>query len=73
MVMVTIYTQISAVTNLNEAVSICSVVSITVELKQKWFNVIGYPLRYQYVNQTVPLVTEINERQKVELIWINPF
>jgi hypothetical protein len=42
--MVTIHTRIPAVTNLNKEVSICSVVSITVELK----HVIGYPLCYQY-------------------------
>ena len=54
MVMVTIHTQIPAVTNLNKAISICSVVSITIGLKQTWSNVIGYPLRYQYVNQTTP-------------------
>jgi hypothetical protein len=46
--MVTIHTRIPAVKNLNKEVSICSVVSITVELKQTWSNVIGYPLRYQY-------------------------
>jgi hypothetical protein len=34
MVMVTIHTRIPAVTNLNNVVSICSVVSITVRLKQ---------------------------------------
>jgi hypothetical protein len=32
--MITIHTRIPAVTNLNKAVSICNVVSITVELKQ---------------------------------------
>jgi hypothetical protein len=31
-------------------------ISSTVELKQTWFNVIGYLLRYQYVNQTTLLV-----------------
>jgi hypothetical protein len=50
-----IHTRISAVINLNKAVSICSVVSITVRLKQTWFNVIGYLLRYQHVNQTAPM------------------
>jgi hypothetical protein len=50
--MIMIHTRISAVTNLNKQVSIYSVISITVGLKQTWFNVIGYPLRYQYVNQT---------------------
>jgi hypothetical protein len=34
MVMVTIHIRIPAVTNLNKAVSICSVVLITVRLKQ---------------------------------------
>jgi hypothetical protein len=34
MVTVTIHTRIPAVTNLNKAISICSMVSITVELKQ---------------------------------------
>jgi hypothetical protein len=27
---------------------------ITVGFKQTWFNVICYPLRYKYVNQTTP-------------------
>jgi hypothetical protein len=52
--MVMIYTLIPTVTNLNKSVSIYSVVSIKVELKQTSFNVIGYLLRYQYVNQTTP-------------------
>jgi hypothetical protein len=41
----------TGVTNLNKAASIYIVVSITVGLKQTRLNVIGYPLRYQYVNQ----------------------
>jgi hypothetical protein len=45
-----IHTRISAVTNLNKAVSIYSVVSITVGLKQTFFNIISYTLCYQYVN-----------------------
>jgi hypothetical protein len=59
MVMVTIYTRIPAVTNLNKTISISSVVSITVELKQTLFNVIGYSLRYQYANQTTPNIEVI--------------
>jgi hypothetical protein len=54
MVMVTIHTRIPAVTNLNKEVPICSVVSITVGLKQTLSNAIGYPLCYQYMNQTAP-------------------
>jgi hypothetical protein len=34
------------VTNLNRTVSMCSMVLITIRLKQTWFNVIGYPLHY---------------------------
>jgi hypothetical protein len=45
--MVTIHARIPAVTNLNKEVYICSVISITVGLKQTQSNVIGYPLRYQ--------------------------
>jgi uncharacterized membrane protein len=41
MVMITIYTRILAVTNLNKKVSICSMVSIMVRLKQTLSNVIG--------------------------------
>jgi hypothetical protein len=52
--MVTIHTRILAVTSLNKPVSIFSVVLIMVGPKQTQFNVIGYQLRYQYVNQTVP-------------------
>jgi hypothetical protein len=54
MVMITIHTWILMVTNLNKVIFICSVVSITVGFKQTWFNVIDYPLRYQYMNQTAP-------------------
>jgi hypothetical protein len=70
MIMVTIHTRIPAVTNLNNVVSICSVVSITVGLKQTWFNITGYPLRYQYVNRTAPktrwhVLCKIWKRRKI--------
>lgn len=51
MVMIMIYIRIRTVTSLNKSVSISSVVSIIVRLKQIRFNVIDNLLRYQYVNQ----------------------
>jgi hypothetical protein len=52
--MVMIHTRIPAITSLNKPVSISSVVSITIGFKQTKFNVMGYTLRYQYINQTTP-------------------
>jgi hypothetical protein len=61
----------SVVTNLNKAVFICSVVSITVGLKQTLFNVIGYLLRYQYINQTAHLCL-INPSHQCMYFFYNP-
>jgi hypothetical protein len=36
---------------------------ITVGLKQTWFNVIRYPLRYKYVNQTAPCSARVMNRR----------
>jgi hypothetical protein len=54
--MITIRTQVTVITSLNSQVSIFSVVSNYVGLKQTCFNVIYYPSCYNYVNQTASKV-----------------
>jgi hypothetical protein len=54
MITVIIHTRLLALTSLNMTVLFSSVVSDYGGLKQTYFNVIGYHLRYEYINQIIP-------------------
>jgi hypothetical protein len=60
MVIVMIHTRLPVVTSLNITFYQFLVQHlIMVELNQTWFNVIGYHLRYKYVNQTTPYICDM--------------
>jgi hypothetical protein len=62
MVTVMIHTRLPAVTSLNWTISFSSVASDCGGLKQTWFYVISYQLRYQYMNQTTPKIFKTDTR-----------
>jgi hypothetical protein len=51
--------------SLNRPVSIFTVISDYVGLKQIWFKVMSYPSRYNYVNQTTPKIKKPAKHARV--------